>query len=293
MTLPGPCPGSISIHAPREGCDGSAPTGRPRPAPISIHAPREGCDSSWLLSRASFIPYFNPRTPRGVRLLGGVDHLMEDLISIHAPREGCDHRRRLRLRPQAAISIHAPREGCDGICEFLGVAWRDISIHAPREGCDSERTILIFFCYLFQSTHPARGATVAPDAGGTGHQHFNPRTPRGVRHLSSRGTSSAKVISIHAPREGCDPLSVLPHSRPFVFQSTHPARGATANFTKEQRVCLAQFAYLHKGKKAEHTKTNAPMLHEAFLYAFWVRTGRRRRVLLDFARYKIKGSSGR
>lgn len=45
------------------------------------------------------------------------------------------------------------------------------------------------------------------------------------------------------------------------FQSTHPARGATANFTKEQRVCLAQFAYLHKGKKAEHTKTNAPMLH--------------------------------
>ena len=45
------------------------------------------------------------------------------------------------------------------------------------------------------------------------------------------------------------------------FQSTHPARGATANFTKEQGVCLAQFAYLHKGKKAEHTKTNAPMLH--------------------------------
>ena len=165
--MPGPCPGSISIHAPREGCDGSAPTGRPRPAPISIHAPREGCDSSWLLSRASFIPYFNPRTPRGVRLLGGVDHLMEDLISIHAPREGCDHRRRLRLRPQAAISIHAPREGCDGICEFLGVAWRDISIHAPREGCDSERTILIFFCYLFQSTHPARGATIQSWLNGT------------------------------------------------------------------------------------------------------------------------------
>lgn len=49
--------------------------------------------------------------------------------------------------------------------------------------------------------------------------------------------------------------------RTLTFQSTHPARGATANFTKEQRVCLAQFAYLHKGKKAEHTKTNAPMLH--------------------------------
>ena len=67
---------------------------------------------------------------------------------------------------------------------------------------------------------------------------FNPRTPRGVR-----------------------PKTAETDDNVFIFQSTHPARGATANFTKEQRVCLAQFAYLHKGKKAEHTKTNAPMLH--------------------------------
>ena len=70
---------------------------------------------------------------------------------------------------------------------------------------------------IFQSTHPARGATAD------------------------------------------EPTSMLDPSGKF--QSTHPARGATANFTKEQGVCLAQFAYLHKGKKAEHTKTNAPMLH--------------------------------
>ena len=68
-------------------------------------------------------------------------------------------------------------------------------------------------------------------------------------------------ISIHAPREGCDTETVDGLKADVAFQSTHPARGATANFTKEQRVCLAQFAYLHKGKKAEHTKTNAPMLH--------------------------------
>ena len=122
---------------------------------------------------------------------------------------------------------------------------------------------------------------------------FNPRTPRGVRLLDSRDAALNAIISIHAPREGCDGVILGKHVCPQGFQSTHPARGATANFTKEQGVCLAQFAYLHKGKKAEHTKTNAPMLHEAFLYAFWVRTGRRRRVLLDFARYKIKGSSGR
>ena len=71
----------------------------------------------------------------------------------------------------------------------------------------------------------------------------------------------AGEISIHAPREGCDAFSSGIASLSVRFQSTHPARGATANFTKEQRVCLVQFAYLHKGKKAEHTKTNAPMLH--------------------------------
>ena len=146
----------------------------------------------------------------------------------------------------------------------------EISIHAPREGCDSLLVCTRSACVPFQSTHPARGAT--------------------HRHIQGRQYSK---ISIHAPREGCDRFLVSATYTPVLFQSTHPARGATANFTKEQRVCLAQFAYLHKGKKAEHTKTNAPMLHEAFLYAFWVRTGRRRRVLLDFARYKIKGSSGR
>ena len=174
---------------------------------------------------------------------------MEDLISIHAPREGCDHRRRLRLRPQAAISIHAPREGCDGICEFLGVAWRDISIHAPREGCDSERTILIFFCYLFQSTHPARGATIQSWLNGTmllfqsthpargatrcaiigcrALENFNPRTPRGVRLLLRRRRLPVQAISIHAPREGCDPCVLAELCGISKFQSTHPARGAT------------------------------------------------------------------
>ena len=145
----------------------------------------------------------------------------------------------------------------------------------------------------FQSTHPARGATLMLVILPPCKRYFNPRTPRGVRRFQNNCKSLLHSISIHAPREGCDPACCSSRLTSALFQSTHPARGATANFTKEQRVCLAQFAYLHKGKKAEHTKTNAPMLHEAFLYAFWVRTGRRRRVLLDFARYKIKGSSGR
>ena len=151
---------------------------------------------------------------------------MEDLISIHAPREGCDHRRRLRLRPQAAISIHAPREGCDGICEFLGVAWRDISIHAPREGCDSERTILIFFCYLFQSTHPARGATIQSWLNGTMLLFQSTHPARGATRCAIIGCRALENFNPRTPR-GVRPISISTTSASKRFQSTHPARGAT------------------------------------------------------------------
>ena len=35
------------------------------------------------------------------------------------------------------------------------------------------------------------------------------------------------MISIHAPREGCDPIVSLPLPEMSIFQSTHPVRGAT------------------------------------------------------------------
>ena len=178
---------------------------------------------------------------------------------------------------------------------MLPIPGRGVCNFNPRTPRGVRRLIKFLVKVLdeFQSTHPARGATLPPTTGFQLSRDFNPRTPRGVRQQRLDTLCHIPRISIHAPREGCDKGICTYLNVDWKFQSTHPARGATANFTKEQRVCLAQFAYLHKGKKAEHTKTNAPMLHEAFLYAFWVRTGRRRRVLLDFARYKIKGSSGR
>ena len=182
------------------------------------------------------------------------------MISIHAPREGCDPVNSVSAAWQTAISIHAPREGCD---HFLISGPRPINNFNPR------------------TPRGVRRGDMA--ARLTDRRNFNPRPPRGVRPPPRPAEGGIALISIHAPREGCDvdidpqgnpikdfnprtprgvrptPWSILP--RAGEFQSTHPARGATANFTKEQRVCLAQFAYLHKGKKAEHTKTNAPMLH--------------------------------
>ena len=57
-----------------------------------------------------------------------------------------------------------------------------ISIHAPREGSDrAERAIKDYIRAKFQSTLPARGATLRPDDADA--------------HCG---------ISIHAPREGSD-----------------------------------------------------------------------------------------
>ena len=81
----------------------------------------------------------------------------------------------------------------------------------------------------FQSTLPARGATICPvcgepvEVGISIHapregsdwdsknsdeygNNFNPRSPRGERPRAPRHLPSSCQISIHAPREGSDPI---------------------------------------------------------------------------------------
>ena len=163
--------------------------------------PARGATRPARRGRRSY-PHFNPRTPRGVRLAPHAGGGAAILISIHAPREGCDF---------------APRND--------GGMWV-ISIHAPREGCDHRRYPGLHGEPTFQSTHPARGATItspyfpvdgaisihAPREGcdtvgimlPVGYEDFNPRTPRGVRREAHYDWSASYIISIHAPREGCD-----------------------------------------------------------------------------------------
>ena len=124
----------ISIHAPREGGDNKISTNTDNIA-ISIHAPREGGD---------FI--------RDCRKKYG------DIISIHAPREGGD------LVPFAfrkffVISIHAPREGGDPLRGFVHVRIMHFNPRPPRGGRHHHINDSAEW-KKFQSTPPARGATV-------------------------------------------------------------------------------------------------------------------------------------
>ena len=169
---------------------------------ISIHAPREGCDEA-VRAEPPSLPLFQSTHPARGATQSGVSLLQKFIISIHAPREGCDRG-----------GMSAPMRG------------GDFNPRTPR----GVRPIA-WFCFFAEI-------------------NFNPRTPRGVRRPGAGRLHHQMPISIHAPREGCDGIGVpaghdpLLHfnprtprgvrlgpqmilTRPPVFQSTHPARGAT------------------------------------------------------------------
>ena len=168
----------ISIHAPRVGCDNGWPAAA-TPAGISIHAPRVGCDTLILLSPPRRVD-FNPRTPCGVR-----PH-----IYIYVNRKN----KFQSTHPVWGATSHRRSRSC----------YRPISIHAPRVGCDVPVKRIASFSGSFQSTHPVWGATCDFLDAQAQHSYFNPRTPCGVRHIQLVGTEDNNLISIHAPRVGCD-----------------------------------------------------------------------------------------
>ena len=169
--------------------------------------------------------YFNPRTPRGVRQKAKLAQSTMTYISIHAPREGCDYGSLHTCRKES-ISIHAPREGCDFLALELQIRLI-ISIHAPREGCDCDILRHNRKLVQFQSTHPARGATPADFTVEIMQGNFNPRTPRGVRLYGYLKLSRACMnFNPRTPR-GVRRYRLEVLICLEIFQSTHPARGAT------------------------------------------------------------------
>ena len=150
---------------------------------------------------------------------------------------------------QAIISIHAPRTGSDRSRQPSEIRKRKISIHAPRTGSDRSWHTKILDRTPFQSTLPARGATISVEREGRRENNFNPRSPHGERPGRLVDIMADVIISIHAPRTGSDQEAFdaykqqvdfnprSPHGERHkperqnqcvsIFQSTLPARGAT------------------------------------------------------------------
>ena len=98
----------------------------------------------------------------------------------------------------------------------------------PARGATFANTPLCSLRRQFQSTHPARGATRPDVRGRCYHGHFNPRTPRGVRQRTSTRLSLSRTFQSTHPARGATVSRAAYENTPRRFQSTHPARGATA-----------------------------------------------------------------
>ena len=211
-----------STH-PARGATRGHPHHRPVPDHFNPRTPR-GVRPSYNIASRLLQFYFNPRTPRGVRLKGDGFSGAEGGISIHAPREGCDLCGRPSWLSSADFNPRTPRGVRRGLY-IRSEAGPDFNPRTPR-GVRQRYHRCAAFRWRFQSTHPARGATRAPGASPTpttfqsthpargatypgglhrpGRRYFNPRTPRGVRPRPRAHPRAFNLISIHAPREGCD-----------------------------------------------------------------------------------------
>ena len=104
--------------------------------------------------------------------------------------------------------------------------YRQISIHAPLAGCDTATSAQHISKFIFQSTHPLRGATTK---SGNTHVIVRFQSTHPLRGATGRWATRDinHLISIHAPLAGCDAEVNADLTSLEAFQSTHPLRGAT------------------------------------------------------------------
>ena len=131
------------------------------------------------------------------------------------PRRGADLR--------GAISIHAPREGSDRPVDGQTAGRTHFYPRSPR-GERLTRGARLLLVFIFLSTLPARGATIlglqGPDSG-----TISIHAPReGSDPLGHHVLPVVLAISIHAPREGSDGR---------VFRPGRPHRGISIHAPRE------------------------------------------------------------
>ena len=129
-----------------------------------------------------------------------------------------DFRRRIAARKKFQFT-HPGR----GATDFDDLRRRsfDVSIHAPREGCDTALIPSDFSLTSFNSRTPG-GVRLRTPIKATFLLGFNSRTPGGVRHKLTDRKRIEDLVSIHAPREGCDRHDQNERDKQHRFNSRTP-----------------------------------------------------------------------
>ena len=125
--------------------------------------------------------------------------------------------------------------------------FRTVSIHAPREGCDTDYHMSVDQRVKFQFTHPGRGATFLMEDIKQGKEFQFTHPGRGATVYSGADGREMRV-SIHAPREGCDPRPSSCPCRRRSFNSRTP--GGVRRRTQNIRYFPMQFQFTHPGMGA-------------------------------------------
>ncbi len=147
---------------------------------VSIHAPREGCDLSALSQIFSTCWFQFTHPGRGATRAHYVMRHRNG-VSIHAPREGCDIDISEVITTAQTVSIHAPREGCDARVLSNEIPAYEFQFTHPGRGATGGANAAVNAYMQFQFTHPGRGATCKGLFHWRSPFCFNSRTPGGVR----------------------------------------------------------------------------------------------------------------
>ena len=167
---------------------------------------------------------FNPRAPRGARPVNVDKKVRRVLFQSTRPARGATLQCSVDLAA-LGISIHAPREGRDPNPLRPQPKRKNFNPRAPR-GARLYRLRILEGDLIFQSTRPARGATVFIFLFILFLYYFNPRAPRGARQKQRQPDQHGNEFQSTRPARGATGSNYQRETE-AEFQSTRPARGAT------------------------------------------------------------------
>ena len=140
-----------------------------------------------------------------------------------------------------------------------------VSIHAPREGCDVGRNLIRENASSFNSRTPGgvRQSDIGLPASWSRFQFTHPG--RGATHLRSSSYDKS-VVSIHAPREGCD-KHYANYSTKQTNVSIHAPREGCDLVAPGIRLSRAKFQFTHPGRGATIPRPSACIVAQVSIHA--------------------------